>query len=239
MEEKEKIDTFLSAFKELENYLEKLDGVKDEYVPFSRMLSDIYYGRKDPLISQYDTYDFLKNAAELRNTLSHENDICVPSSSFLERFLSLKEKIIHPLNVYAISTKEIHSAILETSLEEVIGIMKEFSLSHVPLLDEKDHLVGVFSRTTLFDYIQNEGNMLSISSLKMKDFIPYIDINNHSNERFVFVSRWERVDTVFPYLLKSKEHEKNIGLLLVTENGKENEKILGLITLTDIAKYKI
>lgn len=238
MEDKERIETFLSSFKELESYFEKLENVGDTYVPFSKMLNNIYYGRKNSLVSDTDNYNFLKNAVEIRNLLSHENDICAPSERFLERFIALKERIIHPLTVYSIATKNIKYLKMDSSLEEAIGIMKEFSLSHIPLLNDKGLVEGVFSRTTLFDYIDmNKG--ISLSSIEMKDFLPFIDLENHSNERFIFVKRNESVDKVFPLLFKNKEHEKNIGLLLVTENGKENEKLLGVITLTDIAKHSI
>lgn len=238
MEEKERIETFLSAFKELESYFEKIENVGNSYISFSKMLNDIYYGRKNPVVANIDNYNFLKSSIEIRNILSHENDICSPTDKFLEKFLLLKEKIVHPLTVYAISSKNIKSLRMDSSLKEAIDLMDALSLSHLPILDDKGLVIAIFSRMSLFDYIKDKGE-INLDSLKMEDFIPYIYLDRHSNERFLFVKRNDSVEKLFPMLFKNKEHEKNIGLLLVTENGKENEKLLGVITLTDIAKYSL
>lgn len=239
MNEKERIDSFLSLFRELENELLSLAKIKDDgFVSFSRALNDVYYGHKNPTVCIYDNYDFLKSAADLRNILSHENDVCAPTEAFLKRFSSLTNSIIHPYTCFSVATKGVYTCLDEDSLFEVMRIMKEKSLSHIPVVNEKGLVKGVFSRSTLFDYLSQGKSLSDTRLMKVKDFSSLYSLKNHSNEYFVFVSRNEKVDEVFPLLFKNKEHAKNLVLIFVTEHGKEDEKPLGIITLSDMARCK-
>lgn len=239
MNEKERIDSFLSLFRELENELLSLAKIKDDgFVSFSRALNDVYYGRKNPTVCIYDNYDFLKSAADLRNILSHENDVCAPTEAFLERFSSLANSIIHPYSCFSIASKTVYACKDDDSLSQVMDLMREKSLSHIPVTDNKSKVKGVFSRSTLFDYVNQVGSLPDTRLMKIKDFSSLYSLKDHSNEYFVFVSRNEKVDEVFPLLFKNKEHAKNLALIFVTEHGKEDEKLLGIITLSDMAKCK-
>lgn len=238
MTEKERIETFLTAFKELEaDLIEKSDFSLDYHISFSKALSEIYYKKKNAVISNYDNYDFLKTCADLRNILSHENNVCSPSEEFLTKFIHLKERIIHPLKVESIMTKDIFTCSLNDSLLNIMKKMEYKSLSHVPVIEDGS-VYGVFSRSTIFDYISMNEDFDFKDDIKISYFDEFLPLDSHLNERFIFVKRDEKVDNIFNYLNKEKEHEKNVALLLVTQNGKKNEKLLGIITSTDLNKYK-
>lgn len=238
MNEKERIDEFLKAFKELENEIVALACISDDgHVSFSKALNVVYKSRKHPLLCEYDNYDFLKSASDLRNILSHENNMCVPSEDFLNKFIKLKDAIIHPTRCFDICTKNIVSCSLDDDLTNVVSIMYASRLSHIPVLDYDGCVVGIFSRPTLFDYFAiNHKNPLLLK--KIKDFENILPIEKHSNERFLFVSKNEYVDKIYPLMFKSKEHDKNVSLLLVTKNGKSTEPLIGIISFTDLAKYQ-
>ena len=239
MTEEERKEAFLSDFKELENELLSLAKIKDEgHVSFSRALNTIYYSRLHPVLSVYENYDFLKTASDLRNILSHENDVCAPSEEYLKKFHNLKEKICHPLSCYDIATKKIFTCYLHDTLSYLLPRMAKNSLSHIPIVDEERHVLGIFSRSTLFDYLcLSKEKDYSLES-KVSQFEEVTGINSHLNESFTFVSRYQKVDQVYSYL-KREAHAKNLGLLLVTEHGNKNEKLLGVITLTDLVKDSI
>lgn len=237
MTEKERAEVFLSAFKELENEVLSIARIKDEgHVSFSRALNDIYYQRKNPYICDYGNYDFLKTCSDLRNILSHENDVCVPSESFLNRFIILKNKIIHPQTCYGIASKDIVSCTMDDSLFSVLKTMEYKSLSHIPVLDEDGVVQGIFSRTTIFDYVSMNEELENPSTMKVKDFMEFLPVDSHLGERFLFVSRYDLVDSIYPELFKNKEHDKNLALVLVTQHGRKTEKLLGVVTITDMAK---
>ncbi len=239
MTEKERLESFLTGFKELENELISLAKIKEEgHVSFSRALNEVYYKHASPLLLRYENYDFLKTASDLRNILSHENNICVPSEEYVLKFLSLKDSLLHPLTCYSICTKKIFSCTMEDRVEDCLKKMEYHSLSHLPLLDEDGCVQGVFSRSTLFDYLSMNESIFVDKETKISLFEEFLDLDEHLNERFLFVKRNERVDSVYPLLFKEKEHERNVSLLFVTEHGRRTEKLLGIITMTDLAKTK-
>ncbi len=239
MTEEERIDAFLSAFKELEKELVFISRIKDDYVSFSRALNQIYYNRMNPVIAQRDNYDFLKTASDLRNILSHENGVCAPSAQFLERFLRISRSILSPYNCYDVCTKEVSSCVLSTPLLEAMDRMVKDGLTHLPVLDSKKRVIGVFSRSTLFDFVHGRTETHLDESYTIQDLRKAISIESHLNEDFFFVPRNMSVLSAFEKILKKKAHDKQVGLLLVTENGKKSERLLGVITTVDLAKLKI
>ncbi|MCR4698740.1 MAG: CBS domain-containing protein [Bacilli bacterium] len=240
MNDKDRVQTFLSAFKELENELLSIAKISDYgHISFSKALNEVYYHRKNPIVAQYDNYDFLKTASDLRNILSHENDVCAPSEEFLNQFLLLKDAIVHPLTCDKIATRKIYSCKKSDPLSQVLKKMEYYSLSHVPVLDEDGCVQGIFSRSTIFDYLSMNEAFTYDKNITIGDFEEFLPLDSHLNETFLFVSQNERVDKIFSHLFKNKEHDKNVALLLMTRNGRPGEKLLGIITATDVAKYKI
>ena len=117
--------------------------------------------------------------------------------------------------------------------------MDSAGLSHLPVLDGKGRVVGVFSRSTLFDKILRKNDFVISSELTMNDLSDVIGLSSHTNEDFFFVARHTSVLSAFGMTLKRKAHDRQVGLLLVTEHGKPKEKLLGVITSTDLAKLSL
>lgn len=236
MNEKERIDIFLTSFKELEKGLVTLSSLSDDYVSFSRALNTIYSNHLHPLISKRENYEFLKTASEIRNLLSHNNDTVIPSEEFLSRFLLLSERILNPLSCYSICSKKIESCTYQDSLYSILSKMDELSLSHLPILNKEGAIVGVFSRSVFFDCILEDRKVKLSDDMTLLYFKDKTKLHSHLTEDFRFVKRTDSANTAFNLLLKKDAHEKNIALLFVTEHGREDEKVLGIITLTDCAK---
>lgn len=236
MTDKERIEEFLSAFKDLEKELVSIAHLNDDFVSFSRALNYIYYNQLNPVVSNRDNYDFLKTASDLRNILSHENNVCSPSEEFLSKFLHVSQAIISPLNCYQLASKDITSVHDCDEVMKVIRIMDEKKLTHIPIIDEKGLVKGIFSRSTFFDFAMIHESVSIDDSYQVSDFSSVTGLDSHSNESFFFVSRYTNVLKAFSMIRKNKAHDKGVGLLLVTEHGKANEKLLGIITATDLAK---
>ncbi|MFA6624794.1 MAG: CBS domain-containing protein [Bacilli bacterium] len=239
MTESERIAEFLTEFKELEKELVKIASIDDEFVSFSRALNQIYYNQLNPVVSSRDNYEFLKTASDLRNILSHENDVCAPTPSFLTRFSNIKKAVISPLTCYELASKSIYIAHLDDLVKTAIKVMEKNRISHLPIVDEKGLVSGVFSRSVFFDYIYLHKDMDFDSSYKISDFSEVTGLDSHLNEAFYFVSRYTDVNKAYSLIRKNKAHDKTVGLLLVTEHGQANEKLLGVITLTDLARVSI
>ncbi len=239
MTEEERKTTFLSLFKSLEQ--KRLSLVKSSgegHVSFSKALNCVYYQHLDPIVSVWENYDFLRTASDLRNILSHENDVCAPSENFLLRFQSLASSIIKPLLAKDIRTKNRFSCQKEDKVKDLIPIRDKRLLSHLPLLDSFGVCEGVFSRSTFFDYLSIGGNPSSFLERKRTDRMPIIGLYGHKNERFYFVPRKESASSLFGLFGKTKAHDKQRSLLFVTKNGRKDEKVLGVISLTDLLKQR-
>jgi predicted transcriptional regulator len=239
MEDSQRIAKFLTIFKDLEKELIAIADLNDEFVSFSRALNEVYYNQLNPVVSNRDNYDFLKTASDLRNILSHENNACAPTEEFLSRFEKVSEAIISPLTCYQLASKNIISLRDGDSISSVIKAMEEKKLSHLPILDSLGQVKGIFSRSTFFDFVSTHEKLTIDDSYQVSDFSSVTGLEDHLNECFVFVSRYSNVLTAFSLIKKRKAHDKNVGLLLVTEHGKRNEKLLGVISMTDLAAVSI
>lgn len=226
-------EKFLDEFKELEVYIVAKCNLKDEFISFSRALTNIHNQDLDPVIENDMNYEFLKSANDLRNILSHRNDVCVPTEEFYNKFVKLKKRIISPTSAYDIATKNVLSVNYSTTVKEAIDKMISKSLSHLPILID-GRVVGVFSRSTLFDVYARRGNLKLDHTYTIADFKEFCEIQNHNNESFLFVSRDSTVFELFKKIKKKTKHEKKIVMMFVTENGDIKEKLLGIITDTDL-----
>lgn len=238
MNEEERIDAYLTLFKELEKELVRISKLKDDYVSFSRALNHIYYNRLNPVIAVRDNYDFLKTASDLRNILSHENDVCSPTEDFLNEFRTISKAILSPFSCFDVCTKNVDCGYLSMPIEKAAKEMDEKAITHLPIVDEGGKVVGVFSRSTLFDAFRRTKTLSLDSSYTLKDIREDILLQGHSNEDFFFVPKRMNVLTAFKMILKKKAHDKTVGLLFVTENGKQSEKLLGVISAMDLAKLQ-
>ncbi|MCI1735795.1 MAG: CBS domain-containing protein [Bacilli bacterium] len=236
MDDQETIDTFLTAFKQLEKELLSEAELKDDYVSFSRALNHLYYNRLNPVIANRDNYEFLKTASDVRNLLSHEVTSVVPTQAFLAQFQKIAQAILNPLTCYEVATKTISSCSYGDSLYKVLALMDEKSLSHLPILDSTGQVVGVFSRDVFFDYLLLNKTVTISDDLQVSDFREVLPLDSHLNESYLFVSRYTSLHDAYQLMVKKNAHDKTVGLLLVTEHGKKDERLLGVITLTDLAR---
>ena len=103
----DEINRFLSNFKKLESELVKLSSLDDDYISFSRALSNVYQRKINDVVSDEDNYDILKQASDLRNILSHNNDVCIPADNFLSRFKKIVSLVTKKTDAYTICNKKI------------------------------------------------------------------------------------------------------------------------------------
>ena len=124
---------------------------------------------------------------------------------------------------------------------DVIDAMSKKSLSNIPVIYD-GKIIGVFSRTTFFDYYVKNRKLCVDEELTVRDFMDYVDIDSHTNERYLFVKPNTSLYDVYKELTLRKEpKKKRLSCIFVTSNGKNNGKLIGVITEADMIKipYKI
>jgi len=177
-----------------------------------------------------------KQARDFRNLISHCNAgtyIKITEQGY-EKFCKMADKFLNPKNAYDICVKNVYKAQNNDIFINVLNEMIAKNYSNVPIINEKEKVIGVFSSYTLALYINQNNKELIIepSKLHMAEFEKYYSLTKNPDIKIDFVSR----KTELADICQKFETDK-CQVLLVNETGKQNEKLLGIITVEDLIKY--
>lgn len=234
---KEIVDEFLNIFKQLENKVVTICELEDDFISYSKAINHIHAKNLDPIIFNDNNFIILKQAGDLRNMLSHNQDVCLPTTSFFYTFKKIALKIINTQDIYSICNKKIIYVTKDFKMKVVFDLFVKNHLSHLPILDENRMIKGIISRNSIFDYIYlNNLEGIDLKRLCVKDFYQVSDIESHLNESYLFVSKNDNIRETYVKLINKSEHSKTVSMLLITQNGLKNEKLLGVLTIADFNK---
>ena len=155
---------FLDLFKKLEKYF-RIQYNQGEF-SHSSFISTIYKikkSNKNPLVSNKYNFDILQQASQIRNIISHNNDVIVPSEKFLSDFKQVVNKICEPLKVenIMINFSKLKTAGFNTLIGDVINMLKEYGFNTIPIIDHNE-LMGVFTEKSVFDYLSMHKKHINI-----------------------------------------------------------------------------
>lgn len=230
--------SFLRDFRDLEAYLGKVSGIKDDFVSYSRALSALADGQSLPLVGEGDNLAFLRAAGDIRNIMVHNNDAAYPTPAFAQRFHNLALGLEHPVKVLDIATpaKDLVTAYYDTGLKDLTRRMDSLGLSHVPVL-KKDLIVGVFSSATFFDLYLETGKATVSANAKLGDIKDVLGIDKHQGEAYLFCGpKAYAYEYQEKMTKKALAHQKRIAALFVTSTGRTDGRLLGMVTPTDFMK---
>ncbi|MBU1145592.1 MAG: CBS domain-containing protein [Firmicutes bacterium] len=229
-------EEFLKLFNDLERYL-RIEYSYGKYSESSFMgtLYKIRAKKSNALIGNKANFDTLSQAAQLRNIMVHNENIAVPSEIFLNEFKSIVKKITHPKKIYQVMMP-IHKmkvVSLDSSIEEVMLLMKTEDYSNVPVVYE-EALVGVFTERTLFHFFALKKDVSIGKDMKMKELLEAMDLDYDPAKYFAFIKRSADIYEALDLFNRDFKEDKELEMLFVTENGLSSEKILGIVTLWDL-----
>jgi len=237
--EKERV--FLKLFNELESYLRITYHNNDySYTGFITRLYQIKKSKENRIVNNPNNFEIIKQAAQMRNIIAHNNDVLIPSDRFVEEFNEIVNKITKPLTVRQVMTKfqELKTATLESLIGEVVTSLKESGFSTIPII-ENNELIGIFTEKSLFDYLSINQNKQILKSMKIKEIIEVIDLTNHPRKYYEFISVNTDIYQAYQLFSKDLKQRREMLLLLVTENGKAGEHLLGIVALRDLENHLI
>lgn len=237
----EKERYFLQIFNELEEYLRITYHKGDySYTGFVTKLYQIKKNRENMIINNNHNFEIIKQAAQMRNIISHNNDVLVPSERFIAEFKSIVEKITKPLSVRQIMTKynDLRTVDLKTTVGDVVDLLKTSGFSTIPVI-EKEELIGIFTEKSLFDFLSLKGSKSIDKGMKIQDIIEAIDLNNHPRKYYDFISVETSIYDAYQLFNKDIKQRREMLLLLVTQNGKSGEHLLGIVALRDLENHLI
>lgn len=230
-------DLFIKLYNDIENQIILKYSLPENYQgAFS------YYTKK--VEKNREKRVKLDQVRRLRNFLVHEDTVKDYEMFYItdDLILFLKEilyQLVDPLKAFDICVKkeQMVTATMQDLIQKTMLKMHESGFSHVPVLDENERVVGIFSESTMFSYLLHQNGKVTIEPESViLQYQPYICLDQHSSERYCFVSRNTEVLQVVRLFKQYEKEAKKLKMILVTENGKEDEKLLGIITPLDILK---
>lgn len=232
----DKEQKFLDLFKKLEKYLRIEYNQKDySYSGFMSTLYRIKKSKKNPYINNKYNFDILQQASQIRNIISHNRNILVPSDIFVNNFEKIVNKICDPLKLESIMVRfsDLKTVNLNADIGEAINLLKEYGYNTIPVIDDSN-LIGIFTEKSCYDYLSMIKNTQLNKSMKIKDILEAIDLNSDPRKYFEFISRKSSIQEAYEIYNIDRAHRRELLLLLVTENGIKSEKLLGIVALRDI-----
>jgi len=234
---------FLATYNEIDDFMRQ-DLKESHYVGHSDMIYKMI--KKGNSVFNY-YYEDLKKYARLRNAIVHNPDqriadpIAEPHDAIVQKYQELLDKVLHPelaLDKLAIPIDKLYTITRNTNLLKAMKIMNENLYTHLPVM-ERGKFIGVFSDSTIFDYIIKYQGAVINEKLAIRDLGDVIQIQNHASEAFLFVDKDITVIEVEDIFRKGFKDKKKIAVVFITDGGTEAEKILGLITSWKVAAYNI
>lgn len=234
---------FLSIYNELDDFMRQ-DLNAEHYVSHSDLIRKMI--KKGNNVFDYYYHD-LKSFARLRNAIVHNPDkrtadpIAEPHDESVKQYQELLNKAVRPelaLEKLAILKDKLYTISLDTNVLKAMRIMDKYVFSHLPIL-EKDKIIGIFSDSTLFDYILRGPNTTIDEKVIIRDLGKTINIHNHVSEAFIFVKKDATVIEIEDIFRKGFEDNKRIAVVFITEDGTEAGELLGIISAWEVAGYNI
>ncbi|MER9684679.1 MULTISPECIES: CBS domain-containing protein [unclassified Mesorhizobium] len=178
---------------------------------------------------------------DVRNALQHpkhrsDGDAIEISKTFLDEVRALLNHLRNPptANSVGVPRKEIRTASLTDQLGDLADEMKRGGFTHVPILDERDAVIGVFNEAAVFHHLWAETETIVGRQMKISDIFPSCRLDAKRMETFRFVGPRTSLDSLVEMFLAVESPLTRVGAAFVTASGKESEALQRLITPWDV-----
>lgn len=230
-----KEDQFIELYNQLDEYFRvKYFNNNPSYTSYSRKIYFIRNHKLEPVLMNEKNFDVFKKAGEIRNIISHNNDVIIPSDSFLETFKSLVKRVISPKRVDQIMTKygDLITKDVNDRLQDAIEVLEQKGYNSIPILDH-EKFIGMFTEKTLFDYLTISNRIID-KQMKISDLQDAINLDSKPRAYYQYISRKMNVEEAYQLFIEDFKNKHQLMLLLVTENGLKGENLLGIVALRDL-----
>ncbi len=178
---------------------------------------------------------------EVRNVLQHprhgsEGHAVGVSQAFLDEVLTLLSHLKKPPTARSVGVprKQIKTASLTDRLGDLAAEMKKGGFSHVPILDERDAVIGVFNEAAVFDHLWAEPETIVGRRMQISDILHHCRLGADRTETFRFVKPGTPIDDLVAMFLALASPTTRVGAAFVTASGKKTEPLQRLITSWDV-----
>ncbi|WP_217570964.1 CBS domain-containing protein [Mesorhizobium sp. GbtcB19] len=178
---------------------------------------------------------------DVRNALQHpkhrsDGNAIEISEGFLDEVRGLLNHLRNPptANSVGVPRKEIRTASLSDQLGDLADEMKRRGFSHLPIVDERDAVIGVFNEAAVFNYLWGEQETIVGRDMRISDILSSCRLDASRMELFKFVTPRTALEDLVQIFLSVQSPLTRVGAAFVTAAGKESEPLQRLITPWDV-----
>jgi CBS domain-containing protein len=227
---------YLKEFKKLEKKLRGVSGVTSDNAHFDEIIKKAK--QNNPIVEFKE--GIIRDLYALRNVFAHkdrERYIAEVNELAFDSLGEIIKLLENPPKVGKVFEKEVYSVTTEEITEVVLRNMKENLYTHVPVY-ENEGFVGVFSETTIFDWLID--NIERGRADFYKQTLEQVNRKylNSPNNLYKFVSAELDIFSARKIFEDTIWDGKRMGVIFITKGGKKDEKPTGIITAWDLPKIK-
>lgn len=225
---------FIRTFEKIVTEVNSLAGA-----PLSRSFELRNAAKRSSIVRKHQRQ--LSYIRDVRNLLQHpphdSDDPAVHvSEAFIEEVETLLEYLRSPLRArrVGIPRSRVKVARLTDRLGDLAKEMKRKRFTHVPIVNKRDVIIGVFNEAALFDYLWSEAEMTIGRHMQISKVFDYCRLDANHTETFKFVSPQTPFDDLAETFLTLQSCTMRVGVIFVTASGKKTERFQRLITPWDV-----
>ncbi len=183
----------------------------------------------------------LDSVRRIRNLMVHESgiidslfDVSSDVLDFLDELISYLRNPVLAQDVMT-PTKKLILGREDDLISVLILKVIEEGISNIPIVDEKNVVIGIFNSDVLLNLFVNNYHINENS--RIKDIKEFTSLESQLNLRFIFVTKEYEIDVLNDYFSMSKEiYKKRLPAIFVSENGKQNSPLIGVISPIDLIR---
>ena len=183
----------------------------------------------------------LDSVRRIRNLMVHESgiidslfDVSSDVLDFLDELISYLRNPVLAQDVMT-PTKKLILGREDDLISVLIRKVIEEGISNIPIVDEKNVVIGIFNSEVLLNLFVNNYHINENS--RIKDIKEFTSLESQLNLRFIFVTKEYEIDVLNDYFSMSKEiYKKRLPAIFVSENGKQNSPLIGVISPIDLIR---
>ena len=183
----------------------------------------------------------LDSVRRIRNLMVHESgiidslfDVSSDVLDFLDELISYLRNPVLAQDVMT-PTKKLILGREDDLISVLIRKVIEEGISNIPIVDEKNVVIGIFNSDVLLNLFVNNYHITENS--RIKDIKEFTSLESQLNLRFIFVTKEYEIDVLNDYFSMSKEiYKKRLPAIFVSENGKQNSPLIGVISPIDLIR---
>lgn len=178
---------------------------------------------------------------ELRNALQHprhrsEGPPVHITPSFLEEVQNVLRYLKNPPTAAKVGVprQKMIVAHLTDRLGDLADQMRRGGFSHLPVLDGRGAVIGVFNEAAVFDHLWADVETIVGRDMTVADIFPHCSLDAGHTESFRFVRPGTPLDDLVAMFLAIESPSTRVGAAFVTASGQRSEPLQRLITPWDV-----